>query len=62
MFSKGQLIFAALFIIFFTIFLAFAYKKDKKLHLRNYKGVKWVLISFITFVIILFLIKHFLKN
>lgn len=62
MFSTGQLIFAALFFIVFVGIIIFSYKKDKKLHKKNYKGVAWILISFILFIIILFLIKHFLKN
>ena len=62
MFSTGQLIFAALFLIVFIAIVSFSYRKDKKLHKKNYKGVTWVLISFVTFIIFLFLIKHFLKN
>lgn len=62
MFSSGQLIFALLFIIAFVAIISFTYRKDKKLHTKNYKGVKWVLISFMTFIAILFLIKNFLKN
>ena len=62
MFSTGQLIFAALFVVIFIVIISLSYKKDKKLHNRNYKGVAWVLISFVTFIIFLFLIKHFLKN
>jgi len=62
MFSTGQLIFAALFVVVFIVIIALSYRKDKNMHKKNYKGVKWVLISFITFVIILFLIKYFLKN
>lgn len=62
MFSSGQLIFALLFIIAFVATISFTYRKDKKLHKKNYKGVKWVLISFMTFIAILFLIKNFLKN
>ncbi|MER3317744.1 MAG: hypothetical protein RIB79_05575 [Allomuricauda sp.] len=62
MFSTGQIIFAALFFIVFVVIISFSYRKDKKLHRKNYKGVIWILISFVTFIIILFLIKHFLKN
>jgi Mn2+/Fe2+ NRAMP family transporter len=62
MFSSGQLIFALLFIIAFVAIISFTYRKDKRLHKKNYKGVKWVLISFMTFIAILFLIKNFLKN
>jgi len=62
MFSTGQLIFAALFFIAFVVIITLTYRKDKKLHHKNYKGVIWILVSFITFIIILFLIKYFLKN
>lgn len=62
MFSSGQLIFAALFVIVFVAAISFTFRKDKKLHRKNYKGVKWVMISFIAFIITLFLIKNFLKN
>jgi cytoskeletal protein RodZ len=62
MFSTGQLIFAALFLVVFIAIISFSYKKDKKLHRKNYKGVIWILVSFVTFIIFLFLIKHFLKN
>jgi len=62
MFSIGQAIFAVLFILGFSLVLYFMYQKDRGLHKKNYKGVKWVLITFIGFVIFLFLIKYFLKN
>nr|WP_242535593.1 hypothetical protein [[Muricauda] lutisoli] len=62
MFSTGQIIFAALFFIAFVIIISLSYRKDKKLHKKNYKGVIWILISFIAFIIILFIIKYFLKN
>ncbi len=62
MFSTGQVIFALLFIILFTILIIKSYKQDKKLHLKNYKGVQWVAIGFVVFIIILFCIKFFLKN
>lgn len=62
MLSTGQIIFAALFFIAFVAIISLSYRKDKKLHKKNYKGVIWILISFLTFIIILFLIKFFLKN
>ena len=62
MFSTGQLIFAALFAIVFIGVMVLSYKKDKKMYKKNYKGVIWILISFAAFIIILFVIKHFLKN
>lgn len=62
MFSSGQLIFATLFVLGFVAVMVFTYSKDKKLHKKNYQGVKWVLLSFAFFIIFLFLIKYFLKN
>ncbi len=62
MFSKGQLIFAVLFILVFAFVLVINYRKEKKLYFKSYKGVKWVGITFVLFIIILFIIKHFLKN
>ena len=62
MFSKGQLIFAILFVTVFAIVIAATYKKDKKMHAKNYKGVKWVGIIFIIFLIILLCIKYLLNN
>ncbi len=62
MFSTGQLIFAALFAVSFFVIIIFSYQKDKNLHAKNYKGVKWIAISFVIFLIILFVIKFTLKN
>lgn len=62
MFSTGQMVFAILFIVAFSIIMVLSYRKDKRLHQKNYKGVKWVAISFVVFVIVLFLLKVLLKN
>ena len=62
MFSEGQLIFAVLFAITFILAVIFSYRKDRNLHRKNYRGVKWVLLTFLAFVIILFIIKYTLKN
>ncbi len=62
MFSTGQLVFAILFIIAFAGVMVYTYKKDSKMHLKNYKGVKWVGIFFIIFIITLFFIKYLTKN
>ncbi len=61
MFSTGQLIFAILFFIAFVIIISIMYRKDKKLHKKNYRGVFWVLIGFIGFFVLLLLIKYGLK-
>lgn len=62
MFSTGQIIFATLFAIGFIIVIFLSYIKDKKLHSKNYQGVKWIALAFIIFIATLFFIKHFLKN
>ncbi|HMB65093.1 MAG TPA: hypothetical protein VKN36_18585 [Eudoraea sp.] len=62
MFSSGQLLFATLFVLVFIIVIILTYKKDKKLHRRNYKGVQWIGLFFVAFIIILFVIKYLLKK
>lgn len=62
MFSTGQITFAILFAIAFVIIIVLSYKKEKQQHLKNFKGVKWVAIVFLAFILILFLIKSMLKN
>ncbi len=62
MFSTGQLIFAAFFLLAFIAVVIFAYGRDRNLHRRHYKGVRWIAIFFVTFVIILFIIKYLLKK
>lgn len=62
MFSTGQLIFAVSFAVSFIAIIFYSYRKDKKLHSKNFKGVKWIAFSFIAFITILFCIKYLLKN
>lgn len=62
MFTPGQKSFAILFIVAFTIVLFLSYRKDKNLHLKNYKGAKWVLIGFILFILGLFFLKNYLNS
>lgn len=62
MLSIGQWIFAILFFIGFVFFVSMSYKKDRKLHRREYRGSFWVLVGFIAFVLILFGIKYYLKE
>ena len=57
MFSQGQLIFAVLFTICFSIVLFMAYKKGAKLHKKYYKGSAWVLLAFIAFIAMIAAIK-----
>ncbi|MGY5849817.1 hypothetical protein [Salegentibacter sp. F14] len=62
MFSTGQLIFAALFLITFIAIIIFSYRKDTKLHKKYYKGSIYVLIGFIAFIILLFFLKSWLGH
>ncbi|WP_317046524.1 hypothetical protein [Nonlabens agnitus] len=62
MFSSGQLIFAAVFFVAFVILIYFMYGKDKLLHRKNYKGVKWILLGFLAFFLLLLAIKFGLKQ
>jgi len=57
MFSQGQIIFAVVFAISFTIIVIIAYKKDSKLHKKYYKGSLWVLLAFISFIAMIAAIK-----
>jgi len=59
MFSTGQLIFGVLFFIVFVVILFFMYRKDLKLHKHYYKGTVWVLIAFISFLLLLIAVKYF---
>lgn len=57
MFTKGQLIFAIIFVIIFTVVIIDSYKKDVRFLKNTYKGVRWVLIGFIIFFSILVILK-----
>ena len=62
MFSTGQLIFAGLFFIVFVGAIIFSYRKDLKLHRKYYKGTIYILLGFIAFILLLFLMKLYLKG
>ncbi|HEY9184887.1 MAG TPA: hypothetical protein VIM94_06165 [Salegentibacter sp.] len=62
MFSTGQLVFAALFILAFVTIIIISYRKDTKLHKKYYKGSIYVLIGFIAFIILLFFLKSWLGH
>lgn len=53
MFSKGQLIFAGLFVIAFTIAMIWSYRKDIHIHKKYYKN------SFIVIIAIFLIIAIF---
>ncbi len=61
MFSTGQIAFVLFFVVAFIVAMIWSYRKDKALHLKQYKGSKWVLLGFIGFVLLLFVIKFALK-
>ena len=62
MFSTGQNYFAIFFIIAFTIIITYVYRRDLKELKLQYKGVYWILFAFLTFILLLFLIKFILKD
>tara|TARA_R110002072_G_scaffold117281_7_gene248218 strand:- start:16042 stop:16230 length:189 start_codon:yes stop_codon:yes gene_type:complete len=62
MFTSGQWVVAILFFIVFVVVMIYSYTKDKALHKKYYKGAAWVLVGFITFILLLFLIKVFIKG
>ncbi len=61
MFSTGQWIFAGCFVIAFVILMIFSYRKDLKLHRKYYKGSIFILIAFIIFILLLFVLKTYLR-
>jgi len=62
MFSPGQIVFAAFFVIAFSGVLFWMYRKDRTWHRKQYQGARWVLVFFIAFIIILFILKYLLKD
>ncbi len=56
MFSKGQLIFAALFVVVFTISMIWSYRKDIKIHRKYYKNTFIVVITIFLIIAIFTLI------
>ena len=57
MFSNGQLLFGLIFFISFLIIVSYSYKKDLKKLNGSYKGIKWVIIGFISFITLLVVLK-----
>jgi len=56
MFTKGQLIFAALFFVVFTTLMVWSYRKDFNIHKKYYKNTVLVLISVFLVIAIFVLI------
>jgi len=62
MLSTGQIIFAIIFLIAFIIIMIISYRKDKKLHEKQFKGSVWILVGFIVFVLFLLAVKLYLED
>jgi uncharacterized membrane protein YqjE len=56
MFSEGQLIFAAFFVIAFTILMIWSYQKDLKIHKKYYKNTFIIIIAIFLIIAIFTLI------
>jgi len=53
MFTKGQLIFAIIFVILFALVIGYSYIKDANLNRVYYKNTYVILIIFIVFISII---------
>ena len=53
MFTKGQLIFAIIFVIVFSLIIGYSYLKDLSIHRAYYKNTYVILIVFIVFISII---------
>ncbi len=62
MFTQGQIIFGICFFVVFVVIVSIMYGRDKSLHRKNYKGVRWILIGFLAFFLLLLAIKFGLKE
>ncbi|WP_299528160.1 hypothetical protein [uncultured Lutibacter sp.] len=56
MFSKGQLIFAVLFVVAFTASMIWSYRKDIKIHRKYYKNTFIIIIAIFLVIAIFTLI------
>ena len=56
MFSKGQLIFAGIFVIAFAIAMFWSYRKDLKIHKKHYKNTFLIIIAVFLIIAIFTLI------
>lgn len=61
MFSTGQWAFAAVFFVAFVFAIIYSYRKDINLHKKYYKGSLYILAGFIVFILLLFVIKGYLR-
>ena len=60
MFTTGRIVFISFFVLMFVAAMIWSYRKDKKLHLKQYKGAKWILVGFILFLLALLGLKELL--
>ncbi len=62
MFSTGQLVFAACFVVAFIAVMIYVYRQDLALHKKYYKGSYRILIAFLLFIAALFVVKFLTKD
>lgn len=60
MFTTGRIVFISFFVLAFVVAIAWSYRKDKTIHLKQYKGAKWILLGFILFLLALLGLKQIL--
>lgn len=59
-FSKGQLIFASIFLLFFIILMIFAYTSDKDVNQLYYKDVWKILLAVLVILVAIILLVKIL--
>ncbi|MFQ3351263.1 MAG: cytochrome bd-type quinol oxidase subunit 1 [Candidatus Marivariicella framensis] len=62
MFSTGQLIFAACFVVVFTFIIIYSYRKDRKDQKEYFKGSFKIILFMIGLIFSLFLIKVYTQK
>ncbi|MDY0780314.1 hypothetical protein [Tenacibaculum sp. IB213877] len=63
MFTTGRIIFAAFFVIVFTVLMVYSYKKDATNNQKHYQNAAfYVAIGIIAVIALLFLSKYLIKH
>ncbi|EKF54885.1 hypothetical protein I215_09958 [Galbibacter marinus] len=62
MFTQGQMIFAGIFAVVFIIVMIVSYRRDIKIHRKQYKGSLWILVGFLLFIAFLLVVKNLSKG
>jgi len=62
MFSKGQLIFAAVALVLFIVIMLFSYRSDRKRNRTYFKNSYLVLVAFLIFMGFIFFLKVYFKK